>query len=235
MDITSPSWRDHWSQPQYEPLVKDYGERLARMGMALYGTPDEPDSSIAMAAFCEPVADLLVPGVTVLDYGCGAGRLANFLSGHVQPFTYIGLERLGEHGARSLQAARSLFGPSSLTSFGHIGSFLEVVGLATADVAVLASVFTHTDAQETARILRHLSPIALSGGQIVFSVFHAPAYRTENRGIYGYADNYGRVWLAEQQLHDIAAGASLKIEERETFLAQGENLHRIYVATAAGE
>ena len=77
-------------------------------------------------------------------------------------------------------------------------------------------------------ILHKLQPIVARRGKVAFSIFIDDAYRLENPGAYGFADCYGRVWFSEKQLKQLCAGNGWVAAEKETFLAQEVNLHRIF-------
>lgn len=62
------------------------------------GTADEPQASMNMSCFLDPVKEQLVEGVRILDYGCGAGILLNVLSERIKDFTYYGVEVDTDYG-----------------------------------------------------------------------------------------------------------------------------------------
>jgi hypothetical protein len=123
--------------------------------------------------------------MTVLDYGCGACRYAQFLRQRLSTFQYYGMEKLGsvsEHGQKSIKVARKLFRWDRRVHCGFIGSALEATAIARADVGVLGSILTHTDLAESENILRKFRPIMSRGGKIVFSIFLANEYKLGGPG-----------------------------------------------------
>src|SRR5207248_2040734 len=130
----------------------------------------EPGSSLWLASLSEAMDESFRAGMTVLDYGCGAGRYAHFLRQRLKGFRYFGLEKPGstfKHGEKSIKIARRLFRWVPRIRFDLIGSRLESVALERADLVVLGSVFTHVDLDEMQLILRKLQPVIARGGKIV--------------------------------------------------------------------
>jgi hypothetical protein len=144
---------------------------------------------------------------------------------------YFGLEKPGstfKHGEKSITIARRLFRWVPRIRFDLIGSRLESAALERADLVLLGSVFTHVDVDELQLILRKLQPVVARGGKIVFSIFTADTYRLEDKGAYGFENCYGRVWFTEKQLRDLCDGNGWVVTEKDTFVAQDVNLHRIF-------
>jgi len=56
------------------------------------GTHIEPLASIGMSEFFQPDECELKEDISILDYGCGAGILCNYVSGQLKRFKYYGLE-----------------------------------------------------------------------------------------------------------------------------------------------
>jgi cyclopropane fatty-acyl-phospholipid synthase-like methyltransferase len=169
--------------------------------------------------------------MTVLDYGCGAGRYAQFMRQRLKAFRYFGLEKAGSnfrHGEKSIKAARALFRWDWRIRFALIGSRLESTALVRADVAVLGSIFTHVAFDEVQRILQNLQPIISRGGTVVFSIFIADNHRLEGNGAYGFEGCYDRVWFTPAQLQQLCERRDWAMSERESFLAQDVNEHRIF-------
>ena len=72
-----------------EPLYPQIAPGFCQSG---FGEPNEPESSLMCAAFARAMGEYFTEGVCLLDYGCGAGRFCNFMSGWLRVFKYIGLE-----------------------------------------------------------------------------------------------------------------------------------------------
>jgi SAM-dependent methyltransferase len=171
-------------------------------------------------------------GLTVLDYGCGIGRYADFLNKKMKKFKYFGLEKSNSknaHGEKCIKIANKIFRYSRKIHFGLIDSDLEKKAIKNSDVCVLGSVFTHVDYAEVQNILTKLMPIVKNNdGIIIFSAFISDSCRYEGPGIYGFENAYFRSYFTLDQIKNLEAKFQIKITEKGSFLAQGENLHRIY-------
>ena len=235
MLLTDPLWTEKWSKVSFTPRLRDFSAAIfkhaAAQNFGLFGTDEEPGSSLWLASLSEAMGASFREGMCVLDYGCGAGRYAQFLRQRLKRFAFYGLEKPGSdfrHGEKSIKTARKLFRWDRRVRFDLIGSRLEATALARADVAVLGSIFTHVDLGEVERILAKLAPIISRGGTIVFSIFLADTHRLEDKGLYGFADCYGRVWFTAEQLRGLCDRDGWVLAERESFLAQDVNVHRIF-------
>lgn len=238
MQLTDPLWTAKWANVSFAPPLDDFPAAVRRraetQGFSLFGTDEEPGSSLWLASLSEAMGEGFREGMTVLDYGCGAGRYAQFLRQRLARFTYVGLERPGSdfrHGEKSVAAAQELFAGDDRITFGLLGSTLEAHALMHADIAVLGSIFTHLDFVELTRILAKLSPI-VARGRIVFSIFIDETFRLEEPGAYGFADCYGRAWFTAGQLRQVCEENGWVAAERETFVAQDVNVHRIFALTS---
>ena len=65
-------------------------------------------------------------------------------------------------------------------------------------------------------------------GTIIFSAFISDACTHEIPGVYGFEKAYARSYFTLEQLDSIQKLFNIDITQEETFLAQGENLHRIF-------
>ena len=202
----------------------------------LFGTDDEPGSSLWMASLSEAMSSDFHEGMTVLDYGCGAGRYAQFLRQRLKRFSYYGVEKPGSnyrHGEKSTKAGRVLFRWDRRIHFDMIGSRLEAKALERASVVVLGSVFTHVDLDELQSILKKLSPVVSRGAKVVFSIFLADEYALEDEGIYGLERCYNRVWFTQDQIKQICDQNHWVAVEKGAFVAQDGNTHHIFALTQA--
>lgn len=171
-----------------------------------HGADTEPQSSLWMAYLSEGVGEHFQEGITVLDYGCGAARYANFLSGRLKEFTYYGVEpsntQVGYWDSRNaIEVAREKLGHDPRVRLGHVGTELETEAIAKANVAVLGSVFTHIRIEQSLAILDKLSPI-LDRGVIVFTAILANAYQLHNAGAHGVHECYSLVHNTVDQYQD---------------------------------
>jgi SAM-dependent methyltransferase len=235
MQLTDPLWIDKWSKTQFTPRPHDFSAAIRKYAEGkdecLFGSDEEPGSSLWLASLSEAMGESFREGMTVLDYGCGAGRYAHFLRQRLKAFRYFGLEKPGstsKHGEKSVKIARKLFRWAPRIRFDLIGSRLESDAIARAEVVVLGSVFTHVDLDELQLILSKLRPVVERGGKVVFSIFIADAYRLEDKGAYGLENCYGRVWFTAEQLQGLCDKNGWVATEKETFVAQDVNVHRIF-------
>lgn len=199
-----------------------------------FGTDREPESSVWLASLSEGMAGRFREELKVLDYGCGVGRLCNFMSARLKSFAYVGLEKGGGvsgHGEQCVRIASAVFGMDSRARFGLIGSTLHSEAVQQSDVAVLGSVFTHLGADGVEAILTNLQPIMDRGGAVVCSIFTADQPRLQGKGAYGFTDCYDVAQFSQPQLDALWRKHGVKADERETFLAQEVNLHRILLLT----
>ena len=238
MQLTDRAWIETWSKVRFGPAAEEYAGRILELAgtidFSAFGTGKEPGSSLWLASLSSAMGARFRDGMTVLDYGCGAGRYAQFLRERLASFAYVGVEKphgATRHGERSIEAASRIFRDDGRVAFGLIGDPVEADGIARADIAVLGSVFTHVDFDELRRILAKLRPIVERGGSIVFSIFIDDGYRLEGPGAYGFPDCYGRAWFTRDQLRRACDAIGCHAAEAETFVAQEINLHRIFAST----
>src|SRR5258708_1881971 len=167
---TDGKWQDKWSQTAYPPINSNPNIP------ACYGTDAEPWSSVWLASLCEGLGPSFSEGIRLLDYGCGAGRLCNFISQRLRDFHYFGLEPATHFGEMGIGFANDNFGADPRVSFGSISSPLEKKAIDTATAVVLVSVFTHLAFSNFERICDRFALILLKGGVVSFSAFLADEY-----------------------------------------------------------
>ena len=242
MQPSDPRWTGRWSKVHFSSPLQNFSsavsKRAAELGFGGFGTDDEPESSLWLASLSEAIGERFCENSYFLDYGCGAGRYAEFLRRRLKHFGYFGLEKSGsdfQHGEKSLAAGKEIFHGDDRIRFGVIGSAFEANAFARADVVVLGSILTHVDLEELKRIFEKCEPVVQRGGKVVFSIFIADRYYTEGPGAYGFKDCYGRVWFTAEQLGGLCDERGWIAVERESFLAQEVNLHRIFLLTSRGE
>jgi Methionine biosynthesis protein MetW len=211
MDINSVAWTNFWGVDKYPPSNSNY------VCDAVFGTPQEPDSSIWCASLLESSRDKLEEPFSVLDYGCGDGRLFNFLSRHFKDFNYYGLETETQHGVNSINLANRYFQNDKRASFGH--------KCVKADLNVLGSVATHISIKAFENILKEIMPSRLG---TVASIFISDNYYLESKGAFGYEDCYARAFYTKSLLDKMCKRLGLNHEQKESFLAQGCNAHLIF-------
>lgn len=148
--------------------VRDYRRLVGRL---LADHPEDTAMSQAVGGDYEALGDAMVrilqdqgltPGMAVLDFGCGSGRLAHAL-GESLEITYLGLdvvpELLAYAKARSPAGFRFALN-TGLTLPGPDAAF---------DMACAFSVFTHLMHEETFAYLEALHRVLKPDGRLVFS------------------------------------------------------------------
>jgi hypothetical protein len=233
--LINPMTFDPFAPPTKPAYASDFRALMISSGYGdlSYGTDDEPGSSFRNATLSSAMRRAFCDGMQVLDYGCGAARYAHFLRQRLDQFTYFGLERPGslvKRGERSIDAANAIFGDDDRIHVDLIGASLEALAIERANIALLASVFTHVDLSEMRYILTKLMTIILRGGQIVFTIFLGDEHRLEEPGMYGFYDCYGRSFFTTSQLTSVASALALQLTESEPYTAQDGNLHRVFRA-----
>jgi SAM-dependent methyltransferase len=192
------------------------------------GTPNFSDGIQWANCLVEPFK--ISSSKTFLDYGCADGRLANFLAAYIdQNFKYYGLE----HPDSALRAfSNSIFFADPRCQYGLMGSPIEKEALLKSKYVVLGSVFTHLKFEDFEEIMAKFAHIIKKGGQVVFSVFIKDSYEWEDHtGVYEIKNCISRVYYTEKMIADFALKNDYLLTEHESFLAQGENLHRIFKIT----
>lgn len=105
----------------------------------------------------------LLPGHTVIDAGCGSGRLASQLRGYLTG-TFVGLDVVPD----LFQHAERLCGRPDWRFYQAPGTSIPEPD-ASADFVTFFSVFTHLLHEETYRYLADACRVLKPGGKVVFS------------------------------------------------------------------
>jgi len=219
-------WETKWVTTQNNPIINHNHPEI----VSLYGgISNEPHASIGMCSFLEPV-NSFENGFKILDYGCGAGVLANFISARLNDFTYYGLEPLSAHGIERITIGQRLLNDPRVT-LGHIESHLEDVLKQPLDCITLISVFTHLTIENIYKTLDKLiecfkiSPKA----KIVFSCFISEEYSLSYPEPHINEDFYGYVTITQKQLDDyIKLHPELKLKRVCDFSATPIFIHNIF-------
>lgn len=172
MNATDCVWIAKWSVDRFPPIVPE-------QNLMYYGTPTEPESSLWCASLSEPIGKRFKEGLRVLDYGCGCGRYANFLSRKLRTFTYYGPDVRNEVG--SIDQCLQTFGNDKRVRFDYVDTELAAEAIASAQVAILGSVFTHLLWNRFEEICIKLMPVVQRGGIIVFSAYIANNYTIQEK------------------------------------------------------
>ena len=219
MNPQSKSWK-FWSREPYPASCPAY-----QCGPN-FGTTEEPGSSMWCAALLDPIRESLKTPFILLDWGCGDGRLFNFLSKRFKMFRYYGLERPGVFGTSCVKAAQESFGHDLRGAFGVYDSILESCAIEAAQVAVLGSVATHIPFPDFEAVMKRLLPILMRGGVVVSSFFIEEKYEIKNGTCYGHDDCWGWVSYTQAQINDLCRKMGLVSKEGESFVTMGCT-HRI--------
>lgn len=172
-------------------------------------------------------------GMRILDYGCGCGLFAEYLSRQLEDFTYYGVEPSSRHGRKCIDRAN---GKDPRMIFGYIGTETEDKAIKDSDVALLISVFTHLDIEQTENILAILMPIIKRDGVIVFTMIHGPEYRLGKPGMYGLKTTYSVVYNTKEQVNYLAHKFKVSMDKKGQWSAEGRAgpwLHDIYQMKAS--
>jgi len=174
------------------------------------------------------VRDRLREPFVLLDWGCGDGRLFNFLSKRFRTFKYFGLERPGLYGDKCIQAARSSFGHDARAEFDVYDTETETRAAKEAGVAIMGSVATHITFDAFEGIMDRILPVLERGGVLVASFFIEEKYEAKYGTRYGHEDCLGWVSYRQDQIDDLCWMMGLKSEPEGVFVADGMgNIHRM--------
>jgi cyclopropane fatty-acyl-phospholipid synthase-like methyltransferase len=224
VNINSSEWVDKWSKDLYDPMCIDFYIKG-------YGSDKEPYSSIWMSSLANGMGDFFKDGMKILDYGCGAGRFYNFLSRKIKDFSYIGVEKpCSNHqfGEKSIETARKIFEKDKRGKFGLIGTELEDDAIASVDVVVLGSIFTHISYTNMQIVCDKFLSVLDRGGAVVFSIFIEDKYREKGAGEYGLKNSFRSVFYTKDQILSYCQKRSVKINEVELFVSPSGKNHKIF-------
>ncbi len=204
----------NWSKEKYKPI----GKRTFKHGKPIY-----------FAACSSVMGNIFKNNMKVLDYGCGPGKYANFLSQHLINFTYYGIEPKSEHGELCIKRANDSYGHDKRVKFGFIGEPIEKEATELVDTVILMSIFTHLKIEQTEKILKKLNPIIRRGGVVVFTMIIAPKYFVSKDNRYALKDTYGVVQNTKDQVSRLAKKLNYSITLEDEWLSpSGSWLHSIY-------
>ena len=224
---TSPEWINDWSIEKFSPITDNW----VSIG---HGTDEEPMQSLSHSTFSKAMKEKYCDGMKILDYGCGTGRFANFLSKRLKNFKYIGLEKAGSEsmwGEMSVRDGLINAGHDDRFTLGFTETQLEKNAIEECDVVLLCSIFTHTTIEETHRIIDKLMPLVKRGGRVIFSMIHGDTYSL-NGSLYGFNECYQVTYNTKEQVEEIARKFNANVKLEEEFMANWGYLHSIYSITS---
>lgn len=215
-------WQNFWNIESASPICKYPPANLYG------GTNQEPLASIGMSCFLDAVKPKFKENFSVIDYGCGAGILGNFISNRLHKFSYIGLEPNSQHGAERINLGKTYLTDPRI-KFGFIDEFSNINknGI---DAIILISVFTHLIFTDIEHILDQLiesfkySPDCT----IVFSCFinETPHVHMHQPNI--WERFYGESYITINDLQTYCENRNVKLEKHMEFTAQGGYIHQIF-------
>jgi SAM-dependent methyltransferase len=214
-------WHDYWKNEPSTPIHPNPPKEIYN------GTREEPAASMCLATFMEPIKNKFKDGFKILDYGCGQGALANFISKRLDNFKYIGLEPNYEWGNIKLETARQYFSDDRV-EFGYCEDILDYKDSGV-DAIMLLSIFTHLDEAQVTSILDNLIQLYESNDKmkIIFSTFIGEIYRLNKLRVpeTGY---YQDVTYPIEFYQDYAKRNNLRLVKQLDFHASGGYVHNIF-------
>jgi 2-polyprenyl-3-methyl-5-hydroxy-6-metoxy-1,4-benzoquinol methylase len=182
-----------------------------------------------MCCFLDASKDKFTNGFSVLDYGCGAGILSNFISERLSDFNYYGLEPNTPHGKERINLGKNLF-KDDRVFLGLINDDLDFCFSKKIDSIILISVFTHLLISDITQILDRLTKVFDKNPNcdIIFSCFTSEFSKTERPETHIWERFYGKSYIQESELNDYCKKNNLKINKHTSFTSQGEHVHEIF-------
>jgi hypothetical protein len=230
MKLSDPGWT-YWSEQRFAPICPEYKVSFE------FGTPFEPESSLWCASLLDPAkkAALLDGDISIADWGCGDGRLLDFICRRFKKFKYYGIEQSNAFGTSCIWRALSTFGKDRRVSIGASDSDLARKAIDSASLIILGSVATHIPIEETEGLFKLFLSALDRGAKIIASFFVGDSYTLEMSGLYGKKDCYIKVTCTQSQIEDLCRKHGLQNSEAESFLDRDSNLHRIFLFKKAGK
>lgn len=220
-------WNEYWVNTKYKPLYQNPPAEVYG------GTNFEPLASIGMSCFTDAIRTQFKEGITVIDYGCGAGILANFISERLENFNYFGLEPSTGWGPNRINLGRHYFNDPRVT-FGYTDiDFKSIIETHKVDSIILISVFTHLIIEDIYKILDELREVFIynTDASIVFSCFTSEM-STVSQLLPEINSNYYRdSYINLSDLQYYCSQNNLKLEKHMDFTAMGGWVHEIFKIT----
>lgn len=224
-ELVTQIWEEYWKEKKYNPIVTNPNEK------GVYdGQREDLITQMGMASFLEGVKKDFKEGFRVLDYGCGAGALGNFISERLEDFKYWGLEPSSGQGGGRIQTARDAFGNDSRVEFGTIDEDLDRVLENPFDAVILISVFTHLEIHDSYWILDKLKKVfdVNPNASIVFSCFTAEERRLHWHQPQIWERYYHESYVRESDWENWCKDNGLQLTKVLDFPAAHGYVHEIY-------
>jgi hypothetical protein len=190
-----------------EPIIPNF-----KLPDGAWGVTEEPRTTRYFETYFDALGPVFKEGIGILDYGCGCGRLANYVSAKLDEFSYWGVEQDNDFGRWSIEYGARLFEHDPRVWLGAAGSWLEDEAIQHADAAVLSSVFTHLPfGAGFEPIMLKLRPI-WERGAVVFSCFLADRPQLHQHGLFGEG-TFGAAFYTVGQLDWFATRYGVRLTE----------------------
>lgn len=224
MTERSEDWKDHRAE---FPRDNEPAWRGEPFSLPLPNATMRASSSVAELgtwyaigeAWSQIAARFLPPSPTVLDLGCGCGKMARFL--YVNPdLRYIGIDIF----LPAIEWCRQNFGrlAGDRFRFEHFDGVSEIynptgsiepadyvlpVDDGSVDLAICASIFTHLLEPECRHYLSEVRRSLKPGGRALVSIHNEPPAGVR------YAGDHARIDIEEDYFVELASGAGLLAAE----------------------
>lgn len=217
-------WNEYWQTTKFAPIYRNPPAEVYG------GTNFEPLASIGMSCFTDAVRDKFVDGFSIVDYGCGAGILCNFISERLADFNYFGLEPNSGWGPARIDLGRQYFNDPRI-NFGLIESNYEnIIKSTKVDAVMLISVLTHLTIEDGLNVLDNVQKVFdyNKDASIVLSCFTSDTSRIgtlqPNINTNYYSDSYIKL----EDLEAYCKANNLSITKHMDFVAMGGWNHEIF-------
>jgi len=220
-------WEDYWKNTKNKPLYENPPAEVYG------GTNFEPLASIGMSCFTDAVIDKFKEGFTIIDYGCGAGILCNFISERLTDFDYYGLEPNSGWGPDRITLGKQFFNDNRI-KFGLIESdYDNIISSKKIDAVILISVLTHLTIEDGLKVLGNVCKVFdyNENSSVVLSCFTTENPRIGSLQNYINDNYYSDSYIKLEDLKNYCEKNSLRIEKHMDFIAMGGYNHEIFKIT----
>ena len=219
-------WNEYWVNTKNSPIYQNPPAE------AYGGTNYEPLASIGMSCFTDAVRDDFKENFSIIDYGCGAGILSNFISQRLDNFNYFGLEPSTGWGPYRIEVGKKYFNDKRV-NFGFVEDYNEIIKNNKVDTVILISVFTHLVIEDCLAILDNLKNIFEynKDASIVFSCFISETPKVSSLQSNINSNYYGDSYIKLSDLQNYIDEHNLTLTKHMDFIAMGGWKHEIFKIT----